>query len=341
MRILFYSARSYDRAHFNAANATHAHTLDFFDGHLTPITAALAHGYDAVCTFVNDAIDSAVITALTAGGTRLIALRCAGFNQVDLVAAAAAGVTVVRVPAYSPHAVAEHTIGLILTLNRKFHRAYARVRDNNFLLDGLEGFDIFGKTVGVIGTGRIGTVFAGIMLGFGCKVLAYDPMQQNTELCARGVQYVTFEQLLGAADIVSLHCPLTPASHHLINGHALASMKRGAMLINTSRGGLLDTQALIDALKSKHLGAVGLDVYEQEGDLFFEDLSNQVVDDDVFQRLLTFPNVLITGHQAFFTNEALCAIAETTLKNIDAITAGHHCDNEVTPTLVRADKGTH
>lgn len=341
MKILFFSARNYDRAHFKVANATRAHTLEFFDGHLTPVTATLARGYDAVCTFVNDAIDSSIIAALVAGGTRLIALRCAGFNQIDLAAAADAGVTVVRVPAYSPHAVAEHTIGLILTLNRKFHRAYARVRDNNFLLDGLEGFDIFEKTVGIVGTGRIGTVFAGIMLGFGCKVLAHDPLQQNTELCARGVQYVTLEQLLGGADIVSLHCPLTPASYHLINSRALAQMKRGAMLINTSRGGLLDTQALIDALKSKHLSAVGLDVYEQEGDLFFEDLSNQVVDDDVFQRLLTFPNVLITGHQAFFTNEALCAIAETTLNNIDTIAAGHHCDNEVTPTLVRADKGNH
>lgn len=336
MRILFYSARSYDRAHFNAANTTRAHTLEFFDGRLTPVTAVLAHGYDAVCTFVNDSIDSGVIAALAAGGTRLIALRCAGFNQIDLAAAAAAGITVVRVPAYSPHAVAEHTIGLILTLNRKFHRAYARVRDNNFLLDGLEGFDIHGKTVGVIGTGRIGTVFAGIMLGFGCEVLACDPFQQNAELSARGVQYATLEQLLNAADIVSLHCPLTPESHHLIGAQALALMKPGAMLINTSRGGLIDTAALIAALKSKHIGAVGLDVYEQEGDLFFEDLSNQVVDDDVFQRLLTFPNVLITGHQAFFTNEALCAIAETTLSNIDAIAAGRSCDNEVTQALIRA-----
>lgn len=335
MRILFYSARSYDRAHFNAANAARAHTLEFFDGHLTPVTAALARGYDAVCTFVNDSIDSAVIAALVAAGTRLIALRCAGFNQVDLAAATAAGVTVVRVPAYSPHAVAEHAVGLMLTLNRKFHRAYARVRDDNFLLDGLEGFDIFGKTVGVIGTGRIGTVFANIMLGFGCKVLAFDPLQQNAELSARGVQYVALDQLLGVADIISLHCPLTPASKHLINGDALALMKPSAMLINTSRGGLIDTPALIDALKSKHLGAVGLDVYEQEDDLFFEDLSNQVVDDDVFQRLLTFPNVIITGHQAFFTYEALCAIAETTLNNIDTIAAGTVCANAVTQALVR------
>ncbi len=336
MRIFFYSTRSYDRTHFTAANAAHSHTLEFFDGRLTPVTAALAHGYDAVCTFVNDTIDPPVIKELIAAGVRLIALRCAGFNQVDLPAAAAAGLTVVRVPAYSPHAVAEHTVGLILTLNRKFHRAYARVRDNNFLLDGLEGFDLFGKTVGVIGTGRIGSVFAAIMQGFGCTVLAYDPVQQSAELSARGVQYTTLEQLLGVADIVSLHCPLTPESHHLINGHALSLMKPGAMLINTSRGGLIDTPALIAALKSKHLGAVGLDVYEQEGDLFFEDLSNQVVDDDIFQRLLTFPNVLITGHQAFFTHEALRAIAETTLNNVDVIAAGRRCDNEVTQVLVRA-----
>ncbi len=338
MRILFFSARSYDRRDFSAANARHQHTLEFVDARLTPLTVALAHGYDAVCTFVNDVIDADIIAALRAGGTHLIALRCAGFNQVDLAAAAQAGMTVVRVPAYSPHAVAEHAVGLLLTLNRKFHRAYARVRDNNFLLDGLEGFDICGKTVGVVGTGRIGGVFAGIMLGFGCRVLAYDPAQPDAALTARGVQYVSFEQLLANADIVSLHCPLTPESHHLLNGHALSLMKRGAMLINTSRGGLLDTPAVIDALKSRQLGALGLDVYEQEGDLFFEDLSNQVVDDDVFQRLLTFPNVVITGHQAFFTAEALAAIAETTLGNIDDIAAGRSCANEVTQTLVQRSR---
>ncbi|MFT3930352.1 MAG: 2-hydroxyacid dehydrogenase [Spongiibacteraceae bacterium] len=336
MRIFFYSTRSYDRAHFVEANKKHGHTLDFFEGHLTPTTAALAQGYDAVCTFVNDSIDKAVIAALTAVGVRVIALRCAGFNQVDLAATAAAGITVVRVPAYSPYAVAEHTIGLLLTLNRKFHRAYARVRDNNFLLDGLEGFDIHGKTIGIVGTGRIGSVFANIMLGFGCNVLAYDPIQQNNELIQRGVKYTDLEKLLRTADIVSLHCPLTPQSHHLINHQTLALMKNGAMLINTSRGGLIDTGALIGALKSQHLGAVGLDVYEQEGDLFFADLSNQVVDDDIFQRLLTFPNVVVTGHQAFFTVEALNAIAETTLTNIDAIATGQNCDNEVTLDLIQA-----
>ena len=330
MRIFFYSTCSYDRTHFNEANKRHAHTLDFFEGHLTPITASLAQGYDAVCTFVNDTIDRQTMMALDASGVRTIALRCAGFNQIDLAAAAAANITVVRVPAYSPYAVAEHAVGLILTLNRKFHRAYARVRDDNFLLDGLEGFDIHGKTVGVIGTGRIGSVFANIMLGFGCKVIACDPLSRNDDLINRGVSYVELEQLFSNADIVSLHCPLTPQSHHLINSRTLALMKRGAMLINTSRGGLIDTTALIGALKSEHVGAIGLDVYEQEGDLFFADLSGKIVDDDIFQRLLTFPNVVITGHQAFFTREALNAIAETTLANIDDIAAGRRCDNEVT-----------
>ncbi len=338
MRILFYSTREYDRAHFDAANTARAHTLDYFDGHLTTATAKLAHGYDAICTFVNDTIDALVIAELAANNVRAIALRCAGFNQVDLKAAAAAGITVVRVPAYSPYAVAEHTVGLILTLNRKFHRAYARVRDNNFLLDGLEGFDIHGKTIGVIGTGRIGTVFANIMLGFGCTVIAYDPLQKSADLIARGVKYLDIETVLHDADIVSLHCPLTPESHHLINTRTLALMRPGAMLINTSRGGLIDTTALIGALKSKALGAVGLDVYEQEGDLFFADLSNQVIDDDVFQRLLTFPNVVITGHQAFFTREALTAIAQTTLANLDAIAAGRLSGNEVTTTLLRAPR---
>lgn len=335
MRILFYSTRSYDRTHFNDANKKHAYKLDFFEGHLTPITATLAKGYDAVCTFVNDTIDKQTIEALDSNGVRVIALRCAGFNQVDLIAAAKVGITVVRVPAYSLYAVAEHTVGLILTLNRKFHRAYARVRDDNFLLDGLEGFDIHGKTVGVIGTGRIGSVFANIMLGFGCRVIAYDPFAQSTDLTSCGVTYSTLEQLLSAADIVSLHCPLTPQSHHLINAQTLALMKHGAMLINTSRGGLIDTSALIAALKSKQLGAVGLDVYEQEGDLFFSDLSNQVVDDDIFQRLLTFPNVVVTGHQAFFTREALNAIAETTLANIEDIASGRMCSNEVTSALMQ------
>ena len=336
LKIFFFSARSYDKSHFVSANAQRHYALEFFDGRLTPVTAPLAHGYDVVCTFVNDVIDADIASTLVAGGTRLIALRCAGFNQVDLAATSAAGLTVVRVPAYSPFAVAEHAIGLILTLNRKFHRAYARVRDDNFLLDGLEGFDIHGKTVGVVGTGRIGEAFAKIMLGFGCRVRAYDPLLQDPELMTAGVEYTELEPLLTSADIVSLHCPLTPGTHYLINARTLGLMKRGAMLINTSRGGLLDTAAVIGALKSRQLGALGLDVYEQEGDLFFADLSDRIVDDDIFQRLLTFPNVVVTGHQAFFTQEALSAIAETTLSNIDSVVSGQACANTVTLNLVRA-----
>lgn len=335
MRVFFFSAHSYDRRDFTAANARFGHELQFTEATLSPATVSLAHGYPAICTFVNDVLDEPTLTTLAQGGTRVIALRCAGFNQVDLAAADRLGMTVVRVPAYSPHAVAEHTAGLILTLNRKFHRAYARVRENNFRLSGLEGFDLYGKCVGVIGTGRIGCVFATIMLGFGCRVIACDPTGPNVELQAKGVAYVSLDELLAQADIVSLHCPLTPESHYLINADTLSRMKPGAMLINTSRGGLLDTAAVLNALKSRQLGALGLDVYEQEGDLFFTDLSNTVIDDDVFQRLLTFPNVVITGHQAFFTREALDAIANTTLANISNCEAGRPCANRVGLALVQ------
>ncbi|MAR89307.1 MAG: 2-hydroxyacid dehydrogenase [Pseudomonadota bacterium] len=336
MRVFFFSAHSYDRRDFAAANGDFNHELQFTEATLTLTTAPLAHGYPAICTFVNDILDRATLSLLAEGGTRLIALRCAGFNQVDLEAAQELGFSVVRVPAYSPHAVAEHAVGLIMTLNRKFHRAYARVRENNFRLSGLEGFDLYGKAVGVVGTGRIGCVFAQIMLGFGCEVFAFDPKAENRELTARGVRYLPLEQLLPKVDILSLHCPLTPESHYLINRDSLQKMKPGAMLINTSRGGLLDTAAVVEALKSHQLGYLGLDVYEQEGDLFFSDLSNTVVDDDVFQRLLTFPNVVITGHQAYFTREALNAIARTTLGNIREVEAGRPCANAVTSALVQS-----
>ena len=335
MRVLFFSAHSYDRHYFTEANTTFGYELQFTEGMLSPTTVPLARGYPAICTFVNDVLDETTLCLLADGGTTLIALRCTGFNQLDVAAAARLGITVVRVPAYSPHAVAEHAAGLILTLNRKFHRAYARVRENNFRLSGLEGFDLYRKRVGVIGTGRIGSVFGRIMLGFGCEVCAYDPVGQNSHLISAGVRYVDLNELLAQSDIVSLHCPLTPDSHYLINEKSLAQMKPGAMLINTSRGGLLDTAAVVEALKSRHLGALGLDVYEQEGDLFFEDLSNTVVDDDVFQRLLTFPNVVITGHQAYFTREALTAIAQTTLSNISDFAAGKACANAVTLALVK------
>ncbi|WP_028079350.1 2-hydroxyacid dehydrogenase [Solimonas soli] len=333
MRVLFFSAREYDRRSFSAAGG--AHDCVFVEARLSAQTAALAAGYPAICTFVNDVLDAPALQRLAALGVRHVALRCAGFNQVDLRAAERCGIAIARVPAYSPHAVAEHAVGLILTLNRKFHRAYNRVRENNFLLDGLEGFDLYGKTVGVVGAGRIGAVFARIMLGFGCRVLVHDPLAQDGALRSAGAAFAALDEVLAMSDIVSLHCPLTPRSQHLINATSLARMKHGAMLINTSRGGLLDTPAVITALKSGQLGALGLDVYEQEGDLFFEDLSSTIVGDDVFQRLLTFPNVVITGHQAFFTQEALAAIASATLANLDDFEAGRPCANRLTAALLR------
>jgi D-lactate dehydrogenase len=300
----------------------------YFEPRLTQTTCALAAGFPAVCVFVNDQLDAPVLTALAQHGTRLIALRCAGFNNVDLAQAHTLGFTVVRVPAYSPHAVAEHTVGLILALNRKIHRAYARVREGNFSLDGLLGFDLCQRSVGVVGTGKIGTLVAQIMRGFGCHILAYDPMP-NAACQALGVQYVSLAELLAAADIVTLHVPLTPATSYMIDAQALSQMKPGVMLINTSRGALIDTRAVIQALKSGQIGYLGLDVYEEESELFFEDLSDRMIHDDVFTRLLTFPNVIITGHQGFFTVEALTNIAETTLANIAAFARGHGTRHDV------------
>ena len=329
MNVAVFSTRSYDRKFLEVANAAYGHAMTFLEPRLTLETAPLAREFEAVCAFVNDRLDAEVLAVLAGSGVRLIALRSAGFNHVDLVAARALGLTIVRVPAYSPYAVAEHTVGLILSLNRKLHRAYARTREANFSLEGLLGFDLHGRTVGIIGTGRIGSVFAKIMGGFGCRRLAYDPFP-NPECVAMGVEYVTLLELFRASDIVSLHCPLTPTTHHLINGEALKQLKPGAMLINTSRGALVDTRAVIAALKSGQLGYLGLDVYEEEADLFFEDLSEQVMQDDVFSRLLTFPNVMITGHQGFFTQEALHNIMETTLKNITAFERGEGEMNMVT-----------
>lgn len=337
MRVLVYSAHSYDRRDLDAANAQARHALVYTEARLSAETVPLAAGYPAICSFVNDLLDAAVLAALHADGTRLIVLRCAGYNQVDLHAVERLGIEVLRVPAYSPHAVAEHAVALLLALNRHLHRAYNRTRENDFRLDGLEGFDLYGKTVGVIGAGRIGAVFARIMLGFGCRVLVHDPLQVPPGLLGQGAAAVTLDALFERSDVVSLHCPLTPATQHLLDAAALARMKTGAMLINTSRGGLLDTEAVIAALKSGRLGALGLDVYEQEGDLFFEDLSSQIVTDDVFQRLLTFPNVIVTGHQAYFTREALSAIAQTTLANLDDYAAGRaqHSPNRVDLSLLR------
>jgi len=315
MRVAAFSIKPYDRASLSAASAGLPIEWLWYEPHLNRETVRLAEGAVAVNCFVNDQLDGHVLGTLAQVGVKLITLRCAGFNQVDLPAAAAAALPVVRVPEYSPHAVAEHTIGLILTLDRRLHKAYNRVRDGNFSLEGLLGFDLFGRTVGVVGTGRIGRCVAEILLGFGCRVLAHDP-RPIPDLAARGVIFMPLDALLAAADIVTLHCPLTPGSRHLINASSIARMRRGAMLINTSRGGLVDTPAVIAALKSGHLGHLGLDVYEEEADLFFADHSDTIIRDDVFTRLLTFPNVVITAHQAFFTQNALAAIAAQTVRNL-------------------------
>lgn len=311
MKIAFYSAKPYDRLFFNSL--PHSFEIQYLESHLTPATAKLAEGADAVCCFVNDTLDREVLSALVALNIKMVALRCAGFNNVDLEAAKEFGIYIARVPEYSPYAVAEHTMGLILALNRHIHRAYNRTRENDYSLHGLMGFDLHGKNVGVVGCGKIGQALIAILKGFGCNIYAYDP-----QLTIDGVTHVTLDELWPKCDIVSLHCPLTPETHHLINDQTLAKLPKGAMLINTSRGGLVDTQAVINHLKSGQLGYVGIDVYEEEADLFFEDLSDAIVQDDTFARLLTFPNVLVTGHQAFFTREALQKIAEVTLSNLAA-----------------------
>ncbi len=326
MRVAVFSAKPYDRRFLEAANS--GHELVFFEAHLDRHTAPLADGSRAVCAFVNDVLDEPALQRLAEGGVELVALRSAGFNHVDLKAAERLGLTVVRVPAYSPYAVAEHTVGLILALNRQIHRAHARVREGNFSLEGLLGFDLRGRTVGIVGTGKIGRVVAGILAGFGCELVGYDPYPSD-EAEQLGVLYVELAELYRRSDVITLHTPLTPETYHLIDGAALAEMKVGVMIVNTSRGALVDTAAVIEALKDGKVGYLGLDVYEEEGDLFFEDLSNRVIQDDVFSRLLTFPNVLITGHQAFFTEEALRGIAATTIANLDAFEAGETSGNEV------------
>jgi D-lactate dehydrogenase len=308
----------------------------FLEPRLTRETAPLARDHEVVCSFVNDRVDAATLELLHSGGSRLIALRSAGYNHVDLSAAHRLGLRVVRVPEYSPHAVAEHAVALLLALNRKIHRAYARVREWNFSLEGLVGFDLHGKTVGVVGTGRIGQAAARIFHGFGCRVLAHDPRPVASLVSAAGVRYAPLQELYAEADIVSLHVPLTPATYHLIDAPALASMKPGVFLINTGRGALIDSRALIAALKTGRLGAAGLDVYEEEEGIFFHDLSDRVLLDDVLARLLTFPNVLITSHQGFLTHEALASIARITLENIDAFRRGEVLRNEVRPEGVLA-----
>jgi D-lactate dehydrogenase len=328
MRVAVFSAKKYERELLDAANVAYGHDLVYFDSLLEPETALLAAGFAAVCVFVNDRADARTIDILAGGGTRLIATRSTGFNHVDLKAAAEHGIAVVRVVDYSPYSVAEFAVGLLLALNRKIHRAYNRTRDGNFELDGLMGFDFHARCVGVIGTGRIGRVFAGIMRGFGCDVLGYDKFR-NPEFVAAGGAYTTLEDICALADLISLHCPLTPETHHIINARTLAAMKPRALLVNTSRGGLIDTEATIEALKSGHLGGLAIDVYEQEVDLFFQDLSSQIIADDVIQRLVSFPNVIVTGHQAFFTREAVSMIVGTTLESIAEFEANRPLRNQV------------
>lgn len=328
MRVAVFSTRSYDREFLAPAAEQAGHELTFFEARLTSSTSLLAAGYEAVCLFVNDQPDRRVIETLAKNGTRMIALRSAGFNHVDLAAAAEHGISVARVPAYSPYAVAEHTVALILGLNRKVYRAYNRVREGNFSLEGLLGFDLHGRTVGIIGTGKIGRGVAHILHGFGCRLLLHD-LHQDAELVALGGSYVPLDELFGEAEIITLHCPLLKETRHLISTVAIEKMRAGVMLINTSRGALVDTQAVIDGLKSGQIGYLGLDVYEEEESLFFEDKSSQVIHDDVFARLLTFPNVLITGHQAFFTRDALEQIAATTMANLTAFERGETLVNVV------------
>ena len=315
MNIAFFSCHQYEQAFLEAANGQHQHQLTFLSQALTPETVSLAADCQAICVFVNDRLDAPTLEALAKQGIRLIALRCTGYNQVDVLAAKQAGIHILRVPAYSPHAIAEHAVALLLTLNRKTHLAHERTTQNNFTLDGLMGFDLHGKRVGIIGTGKIGAAFARIMLGFGCHVLAYDKVR-SAVLQQLGVNYLPLNELLAEADVVSLHCPLLPETHHLIDANALARMKPGAYLINTGRGALLDTPAVLNALQTGHLGALGMDVYELEDDYFFADWSDRVLPDAILNELTGQPNVLITAHQGFFTHEAMEQIARTTIKNL-------------------------
>lgn len=326
MTVTVFSTKRWVSEAFDRENEATGYDLRYLEARLDRDTASLAAGSEVVCIFVNDIADRAVLEILAAKRVRMIALRCSGFNNVDLRAADEHGIVVARVPAYSPFAVAEHAVGLILALNRRLHRAYNRVREGNFALDGLLGFDIHGKTIGIIGTGKIGRIFATIMAGFGTEIIAHD-RYPSEEAIARGVSYVGLEELYARSDVISLHCPLTHETYHIINDFAIAAMKRDVMIVNTSRGALIDSNAVIDGLKEGRIGSVALDVYEEEADLFFEDLSDQVIQDDRFVRLLTFPNVLITAHQAFFTREAVGNIAATTFLNIAAVATAGECGN--------------
>ncbi len=315
LRVAFFSSKPYDEKYLGLEARSQDIECHFLESRLNLETVSLSNGFDVICVFVNDIVDADVLKQLKAQGVKHVALRCAGFNNVDLSMAKQLNIHISRVPAYSPEAVAEHTLALILTLNRKLHKAYNRVKEDNFSLVGLLGFNLANKTIGVVGTGKIGSTFCRILSGFGCKILAYD-ISPDTTLENMGVVYTTLDKLFAESDIISLHCPLTKDTYHLINELSIGKMKQGVMLINTSRGGLVNTEAIIHGLKSKKIAHLGLDVYEMESELFFEDLSDEIILDDHFQRLLTFPNVFITGHQGFFTEEALIQIAETTVKNI-------------------------
>jgi len=328
MRVAVFSTKPYDEKSLLAANQDGLVQFTFHRTRLDQNSYTLSSNHDAICAFVNDQLSSKVIQGLKEHGIRLIALRCAGYNNVDLKAAQSSGIPVVRVPAYSPHAVAEHTVALILALNRKLIHASQRVRESNFSLDGLLGFDLHGRTVGLIGTGKIGMVVAKIMLGFGCRVLAYDKIL-SPEIERMGVQFATLSEVIRQSHIISLHVPLIPETLHLVNAQAIAQMRDGVMLVNTSRGGLIDTPAIIDGLKSGKIGYVGLDVYEEEAALFFEDKSREILQDDIFARLLTFSNVIVTGHQAFFTEEALHNIATTTVRNLVMFKEARHLENQI------------
>ncbi|NBC84311.1 MAG: 2-hydroxyacid dehydrogenase [Bacteroidetes bacterium] len=328
MRIAVFSTKTWVVNAFNEINSKFNFEISYFEARLYNQTVALAKEFDVVCVFVNDKLNAEVIKKLKEHNVKLIALRCAGFNNVDIEKAKDEKIGVVRVPAYSPYAVAEHTLGLILSLSRKFHKAFTRIRDGNFALDGLLGFDLHNKTIGVIGTGKIGQIFSSTMLGLGCNILAYDKYP-NKELKDKGVKYVDLHDLYEQSDIISLHCPLTYETYHIINEYAINAMRDGVMIINTSRGPLIDTNAVIEGLKKGKVGYLGLDVYEEEEELFFEDLSEKVIQDDMFVRLQTFPNVLITAHQAFFTREAVNNIADTTFNNIKEYFEKGSCVNEV------------
>ncbi|MFN4000153.1 2-hydroxyacid dehydrogenase [Algoriphagus sp.] len=328
MKIAFFSTKSYDRESFSHFLKNSGHEITYFEAKLDKHTVYLAEGHEAVCSFVNDKIDATMLKKLSQLSVKLIALRCAGYNHIDLSAAAENGIKIVRVPAYSPEAVAEHAFALILTLSRKTHKAYNRVRENNFSLEGLTGFNIHGKTIGVIGTGAIGKAFCRIAKGFGCEILAYD-IFESEEMKELGVKYLSIDDVLRQSQIISLHCPLNPDTHHMINSKTISQLQDGVMLINTSRGALVETKAVIKALKERKIGFLGIDVYEQEEHIFFKNLSEEIMQDEQIARLMTFPNVLVTGHQAFLTKEALEQIAKITLENISAFDNGQTLINEI------------